>query len=290
MKLNNIFIITAVVLLSVFIVIYFSLFFASERSTEKKFTGPIAIGILTSDEKVIAQYKAFAEYLSKYSGRKWRLVQMKDSGSFIEQLENHEIQSAIVGSAAGYRIIKENLAVPVVRGEKNGISNYYSYIFTRKDSRIDSIEGLKDKRFAYVDINTPAGYLYPVYLLKSAGHDPEAFFRAASFLGTHEKAIEAVLSGNFDGGAAKDSAWRSLSEEDPSVESDLQVIAKGGPFPEQSFVISSEFSDQKKQIEVLLTAMTDTDEGRSYLEKIGIDRFVRTDTEDFKEVEKMITD
>jgi len=248
----------------------------------------IGVGIVTSDQKTIGKYQAFVDYLNKNSDDNWYLVPLKDYGSFISQMELKQIKAGFVGSYVGYRLIKEGLGSAVARGEKNGISTYNGYIFTRRDSGLNKLEDLKDKKFAYVDIYTSAGYVFPRYLLKSKGYDPENFFRVVSFLGSHDKAIFAVLNGEFNGGAAKDITWRKLAAENPDLEKDLQIIAQGGPFPEQTFMINAEFGqDEVNELRKLLIGMNNSEEGRDYLNKIGADRFIATEEKDFSVVKKI---
>lgn len=248
----------------------------------------IGIGIVNIDKEEIKKYGTLAEYLNKYSGDEWYLVPLKDYSSFISQMELGQIKAGFLGSMIGYRGIKEGLFLPVVRGEKDGVSTYYSYIFSRKDSGIDKIEDLENKKFAYVDISTSAGYLFPVYVLKSKGYDPENFFRVASFVDSHEKAISVVLSGEFDAGAAKDTAWKKMAEENPAVEKEFQILASEGPFPENTFMISADFGGgEAAELRNLLVKMADSEEGKEYLAKIGADRFIATDEKDFDAVKRI---
>ena len=289
MKLKNIFIVSAITLLLVFCAMLYLFFIRNRISTVNPEISSVAIGILTSDNKVIAQYQALADYLNKYSGVQWYIVPVKDAGSFIEQIENHKIKSAFVGSAPGYRIIKNNLGFPVARGEKNGISTYDAYVIAKKDSGIESMEDLRNKRFAYVDINMTSGYLFPAYLLRSLGHDPDNFFRAASFLKTTPDVVDSVISGNFDGGAVKSLDFNALIEKDPEVQNKINVISRGGSYPNNTFMLSVDFDDQTAtKIQNLLLNMNDSEEGRPILETMNIDRFIRTNNSDFREVEKIM--
>lgn len=259
---------------------------AKEEKKEEK--EQIGLGIVASSKETIDKYQAFVDYLNQYSDDQWVLVPLKDYGSFITQMSIGQIKAGFMGSAVGYRMIKEELASPVARGEKDGISVYYGYIFTRKDSGLGAIEDLKDKKFAYVDPFTSAGFFFPKYLLKTKGYDPEQFFKAVSFLGTHEKAIQAVLEGKFDGGAAKDSAWRKLAKENPSIENDMQIIAKDGPFPEQTLLLNVQFGQKEiQELQELMLKMTDSPEGRQTLSKMGLDRFIVTKEDDSKRAKEI---
>lgn len=262
--------------------------FPNKNQDGVKIKEKIGIGIITTEEKGVAKFQAFADYLNKWSDDSWYIAPVKDYGSFLEQLENQNIKAAFVGSAIGYRIIKEGIGAPIARGEKDGISTSNSYIFSRKDSGLDSIESLRGKKFAYVDMNTSSGYLYPVYLLKMKGYDPENFFRVASFLGSEEKTIEAVLSEEYDAGATKDLVWEKMAKDNPNITNELQILATGGPFPEEIFIISAGLGqDEIIELKDLLTKTANSDEGRAFMAKMEIDRFIDTSESDFIEVKKI---
>ena len=251
----------------------------------------IGIGTTATKQETINQYQTLVDYLNKHTDDEWYLVPLKDYVSFVSQMQLGQIKGGFMGSLASYRMISEGLTVPVVRGEKNGVSVYYSYIFTRKDSGLNKIEDLKGKKFAYVDAYTSAGYYFPRYFLKSKGYDPETFFSVTSFLGTHEKPILAVLNGEYDGGAAKDLAWKKLAQENPRIEKELQLLpvdGPSGPYPDQIFMVSSNFSAEKIEYwRQTLLKMNESEEGRSYLATFGADRFILTDTKDFEAVRKI---
>lgn len=261
-----------------------------EEKLEEKFGAgeKWGIGLLAPSDDSLKKHEAFAEYLSKYADHDWHIVYVKDYPSFITQFKLKQIRAGFIGSALGYQLIKEGLALPVARGEKDGISSYNGYLFTKKDSGLNKVEDLKDKRFAYVDPYTSAGYLFPRYLLKSKGYSQDEFFRATSFLGSHDKAIQAVLDGTFDGGAAKDTVWNRMAKENPRIELELQVLAKDGPFPDDTFMISSDFGGEEvDELRELMLEIVDKPDGKDYLEKIGVDHFITTENKDFDNVKRI---
>lgn len=265
---------------------YFKGFPSNKETASQK--EKIGIGTTATKQETLNQYQAIVDYLNKNTKDEWYLVPLKDYGSFVSQMQIGQIKAGFMGSLVSYRMIIENLTVPVVRGEKNGISVYYGYIFTRKDSGLNKVEDLKNKKFAYVDAYTSAGYYFPRHLLKSMGYNPDSFFSTASFLGGHDKAILAVFNGEYDGGAAKDLTWKKLVKENPKIGEEMQILAQDGPYPEQIFMVSSGFPSEKvRQWSDLLLKMNESEDGRYYLAKFGADRFIPTDMEDFEMVRKI---
>jgi len=248
----------------------------------------MAIGVIVGSTSQIDQYQAMIDHLNKNADHEWYLTRLKDYGSFITQMQIGQIQAGFAGSAIAYQMINNKVALPVVRGELNGISTYNGYIFSRKDSGINKIEDFKNKKFAYVDAYTTAGYFFPIYFLKSRGYDPDQFFRVTSFVGSHDKAIISVLDGEYDGGAAKDVAWKKMSKDNPKIESELQILEQDGPFPDNTFMISADLGESEvKELRDLFLSIGNTDKGKEALKKFGVDRFVVTEIGDFKNVKRI---
>src|SRR5205823_13784404 len=82
-------------------------------------------------------------------------------------------------------------------------TTYKSQILVRSDSGITDLNGLKGKKFAFVDPISASGYLFPLNLVKAkTGQDPKTFFGSTIFAGGHDKAALAVYQGTVDGAAS----------------------------------------------------------------------------------------
>src|SRR5207249_960674 len=93
---------------------------------------------------------------------------------------------------------KTDVILASVRG---GSKTYTGQIITHVDSGVTSIEGLKGKKFAFVDPGSASGYLYPSAYLLSKGIDPKTAFSESIFAGGHDKVVIAVYNKQVDGGA-----------------------------------------------------------------------------------------
>ncbi|HOK54948.1 MAG TPA: phosphate/phosphite/phosphonate ABC transporter substrate-binding protein, partial [Armatimonadota bacterium] len=85
--------------------------------------------------------------------------------------------------------------------QRDGSTNYNSVIIARTDSKIDKLEDLKGKKFAYGDVLSTSGYIYPRHLIRTSGYNPDTFFSNAVQLGRHDVVIAAVLNEQVDAGA-----------------------------------------------------------------------------------------
>lgn len=121
----------------------------------------------------------------------------------------------------------EAMAVPVRGGE----TSYATALFARPNSGVKGIADLQDKRAAWVDQHSCAGYVLPRALLKRRGVDVDGSFAEQRMLGSHAKVVAAVLDGDadvgatfvhLDGGKIVNAAWGDR---------DVEVLESYGPIP-----------------------------------------------------------
>ena len=87
---------------------------------------------------------------------------------------------------------------------------------------------MKGKSFAFVDKKSASGYVYPRAALLENGKDPEHFFSSTSFLGSHNKVIDAVISGEVQAGATYSEAFEAAGAK---ADANLDIIFMTDPIP-----------------------------------------------------------
>lgn len=239
--------------------------------------------------KTIERYQPLMSYLSKKLNMKAQIVPLKDYGSIIEQMKSGDLEAGIHGSFSAYVVQKRIEAIPIARPEKDGVSTYEGYIFTRRDSGIKSIADLKGKSFVYVSTKTSAGYLYPVYLLKASGYDPKTFFGRSSFVDRQDLAVLAVLNGDAQAGAAKNTTYNELAKENPRINKEMIILTTSSvKFPEQAFVVQKSLDPSLAgKLKRVLLDMDKNPEGKEVLNKLKADRYIESPPSDWTEIDKM---
>ncbi len=238
-------------------------------------------------EEMTKEFTILSNYLSKKTGYRFEAYPFRDYGTLLEKFITKEIDLATAGSFIAYRAIKELEAKPVARPEKDGVSFYTGLIVVRKDSGLKRIEDLKGKSFAYVDINTSAGYVYPRALIKSLGYNPDEFFREVKFAGRHDAAFLAVYHRQVDAGAAKNLVFQQIAKDNPDFKKSMLVLAESKGFPEKPIVARADFDPAlREKIKQVLLNMDKDPEAKEVLETIKADRFIETSISSFAEVEK----
>ena len=145
--------------------------------------------------KQIERYEPVAGYLSKKIGIKIELKVLTRYGNIINNFNSLGLDGAFFGSFT-YVLTHAKIGVEAVARPENldGISTYHGLLFVRKDSGIKSAEDMAEKRFAFVDKATTAGYILPLAYFKEQGiKDYKAFLKETYFTGTHEDSIYDII-------------------------------------------------------------------------------------------------
>jgi phosphonate transport system substrate-binding protein len=252
----------------------------------------ILIGILPEMNvfKQKQRFKLLGEYLSKKTGVKVEFTILSRYGNIIDRFTSEKMDGAFFGSFTGALAIKKLGVVPLVRPVNlDGDSTYHGYLFTRKDSGITNVKQMRNRKMAFVDKATTAGYLFPLAYLRENGiTDTDHFFSETFFTGSHDAAINAVLSRKADLGAAKHSVYDRERKHDPRIDSELTILAESPRVPSNGLCVRSGLHEsiRIKLKSVLLNLHNDPD-GKIVLQQFGALKFIETTARDYQPVFEM---
>lgn len=254
-------------------------------SSQKK----ILIGVLPEMNvfKQKQRFRLLGEYLSQKTGVPVEFTILSRYGNIIERFTIEKMDAAFFGSFTGALAIKRLGVIPLVRPVNlDGTSTYHGYLFARKDSGIKNVSGMKNKRMAYVDKATSAGYLFPLSWLKDNGiTDADHFFRETFFAGSHDASIYAVLRKKADVGAAKHSVYDREAKRDPQVNNDLFIIAKSTSVPSNGLCVRKDLPEPiKAKLKSTLLDLHSSTEGKAVLQQFGALQFIETTANDYQPV------
>jgi phosphonate transport system substrate-binding protein len=233
------------------------------------------------------RYEPLADYLSKKIGVNIKLKVFTRYGNIIDHFVSEGLDAAFLGSLT-YVLGHSKLGMEAIARPENidGASSYHGLIFVRKDSGIETVKDMKGKSFAFVDRATTAGYLLPLAYFKEHGvKDYKGFLKEFYFTGTHEGAIDDVLNEKVDIGAAKNTVFRKLANQDSRIKTELKILKKSPDVPESSLAVREDLDHaiKKKLKETLLNMHNDPD-GINVLSNFGAKRFIETNDGDYATV------
>lgn len=215
--------------------------------------GQIRLGARGSedDPAVVRRWKTYETYLGRITGLKVRNYEASDYNGVIQALASGQADMVTMGPAAyanaDAQIGDKAQPILAVRNPQ-GYIGYYSALAVRADSPYRSIQDLKGKTIGWVDFNSASGYVYPRYVMRKQGIDPDTFFGKSAISGGHTQGVMAMANGQFDAilvtasggdpdqgftsGAIFTMARRGLVDLD-----DFRMIWFAGPIPQSPTVV-----------------------------------------------------
>ncbi len=165
----------------------------------------VKFGILSGENERdrIARYTPFEAYLERELGIEVEIFTAGNYDGVIQAIAADQIEFAFFGSssyAAAYTATDGGVMPLVTRVQNDGSTGYYSIIVTRCDSGLDDLASLEGKVLAFADPDSTSGFAVPYFNLAKE-LDPETYFAAIPFSGSHEAGVQAVVNGTFDAAA-----------------------------------------------------------------------------------------
>lgn len=248
----------------------------------------VAVAAMVSPKETFAYYRELLDYIGKKLGYQVQMIQRKTYEEINELFPKRQIDIAFICSgpySVGKKIYGfEALATPVVRGKPF----YYSYLIVGKDSAFQNFDGLRGYFFAFTDPNSNSGTLVPSFWLSQIGEDPNTFFKNTTYTYSHDNSILAVAKSLVDGAAVDSHIWEYYNQRNPYYTSKTRVIKKSKPFGSPPIVASIYLAEElKEQIKQLLFSMHNDPDGRSIINELLIDQFVKPQEEWYQPVQDM---
>ena len=249
----------------------------------------LVIGVLP-EMNVFKQKQRFAllgDYLSKKTDVDVEFTILSRYGNIIERFTAEKMDGAFFGSFTGALALKKLDVVPLARPVNlDGSSTYHGYLFTRRDSGIKTVADMKGKKMAYVEKATTAGYIFPLVYLKEHGvTDIDHFFSETFFTGSHDAAINAVLTRKADLGAAKHSIYDRLRQTDPRIDKELVILAESPRVPSNGLLVRNSLTEPlKSKLKSVLLGLHNDPEGKTVLQRFGALKFIEATAADYQPV------
>ena len=250
---------------------------------------PVRIGLTPTFPS--DQYRAVEDWRRYLERRLGRTVEFIRRDSYVETMDLLRLQKIDFAWICDYPFVffkgqTRLLAVPLYQGRPY----YHSYLIVpARDRHTASITELGDTVFAYADPYSNTGYLNARFELRRAGHDPSRFFRKTFFTWSHRKTVEAVAAGLAQGGAVSSHVWDTLAKVKPELTAATRIVSRSEAFGFPPFVARTGIGDETfRDLQRVLLAMTEDEEGRRLLSDLNLDGFTPGDAALYERVEAMM--
>jgi len=234
------------------------------------FDRPIIFAFTPSQDvaRITASGNAIAPALATATGLRWKVTVPTSYAAEIESVCAGQTDIAAIAPLQMTLLLDKSCGTPILsalRKDDTGqlATTYKSQILVRADSGITDLNGLKGKKFSFVDPISASGYLFPSLLVKTkTGQDPKTFFGSTIYAGSHDKSVLAVYSGQVDGAASFIDA-RTDAGMPADVMAKTKVIDTAGPIPNDGIAVAKGFpADLQAQVSKALIDYCATDAGK----------------------------
>ncbi len=135
----------------------------------------LTIGSISPDVKEeMDDFLPFTEFLagrlSDAGVTRGNVVVVPTMADMAQGLKSGRIDLYVDSPFPALKVAEETGARPLVRRWKGGVGAYHSVLFTRRDSGVSSLDGLRGKRIAFDEPSSTTGYLLPKAALLAAGY------------------------------------------------------------------------------------------------------------------------
>lgn len=251
----------------------------------------LTVGLIPNQnpEEVQAQYEPLKEYLSKELDTEVELSVPVDYSAVVEAMASGELDLAYFGGLT-YAQARERANVhPLVTeiNPRTGTTKYRSVIIVPKDSSINDVEDLEGEDFAFGDVSSTSGSLYPSIMLREAGIDYRDDLGETIYTGGHDTTAAAVANGQVAAGGLEDRILYDLEEQGIVEEGSVRVIEKSAPIEGYPWVVRSALPNQTE--EDIAQAYLDMEDPK-LLDLLRADGYERVRASDYDYVEEQARD
>lgn len=175
-----------------------------------------------------------------------------------------------------------------VFGKMGDDDNFRGIVLVRKDSGIEKPSDLIGKAVSYPALTALAATMMPQYYLQTHGVNvmDELDNR---YVGSQESSIMNVYLGDTMAGSTWPPSWQALSAERPELANELKVIWQTESLPNNGLVVLPSVPESTiLNVQQLLVALHESEEGRLILERIVLSQFESATDETYRPVRDFV--
>ncbi|WP_158582984.1 phosphate/phosphite/phosphonate ABC transporter substrate-binding protein [Lysinibacillus yapensis] len=253
----------------------------------------LTIGFIPLKEKevMLEEYKPIQNYLEENLDFPVNIEIMDNYANLVKGMENESIDIGYFGAFSYIAAESQMPLTPLIVEERKVTGIYYqSFIISRSDSNLKTIDDLKGKKFAFVDSGSTSGFVLPYALFKSRSIEMDNYFSGIHYSGSHVGVLEDLKNSIVDAGAISSIQYEQLLEDGEIREEDYTIIWESPEIPGSPYVARSEL-DQKLQenfVEAMLTIHQEIPDELSQYDR-SLEKFVKIENKDYNSIRNIST-
>ncbi|MFC0557758.1 phosphate/phosphite/phosphonate ABC transporter substrate-binding protein [Halalkalibacter alkalisediminis] len=212
--------------------------------TTAELPSEIIMGFVPSQDsdKIADTVEPLADRLSEELGVPVRGQVMTNYTALVEAMGNDQVHIGFI-PAFGYVLATQRYdnVEAVLKSIRHGSSTYKAQYTVRADSDIQSLEDLEGKIWAFPDLASTSGYLFPAaQLMDDHGvENVEDYFSDMIQAGSHDNALVMVLEGDADVATTFDDARTAIQGDYPEAMEDLRVLDYTAEIPNDTISVNT---------------------------------------------------
>lgn len=206
----------------------------------------VAIIPAISPEKQQAQLQALSSYLEATLGQPVNFQVESDYDTVVDLLVEGTVDVAYLGPFTYIKARDRDPQIQPIVAAINlstGRPWYNSLIVTKANSRINSLQDLKGKRFSFVSQSSTSGYLVPSVEFQKMGLTPNSDFAEVQYSGSHDKSLALLEANAVDAIAIDSEVYQSAINSGEIQAQDYPIIWTSDPIPTEPIAVSGQISD-----------------------------------------------
>lgn len=240
--------------------------------------------------------EAFAQYLATKLERDVEYVAVPDYSASVAQLGTGDLDLVFYGGLTGVQARKQSSNVTII-GQRDIDATFTSTFIANSDSGIEPVSDVAGlsvyggKRFTFGSETSTSGRLMPSSFLAEGGVEESDLAGEPGFSGSHDKTIELVQAGTYEGGAVNSQVWKSRLEEGTIDTAKVIAVLESPTFHDYHWILREEaekdFGDGFAQkLKDVLFAMHEDEAGKSVLELYKAASIIDAKPEDYARIEE----
>lgn len=266
--------------------------------------GVLVVGRISDDpQRHYGQLQAMLDYvvphLASVGIREGRALMARDAQQMASYLRRGRVDWVTETSGTALSLAERSGAEILVATERDGVAQYRSVIFVRKDSGIDSLADLRGHSIALQHVNSSSAFIAPAAAILDAGlrmelllspTDQPAADSVGYVLARSESNVAVwVHRGLAGAGAFSNLDWGNPRTVPVALRGDLRIIHRTPMFPRGVELVRPDLpSDLKEALrQVLLQAGDDPQAREPLMRFFGTSRFLPIDAPTAEALEQL---
>ena len=232
------------------------------------------------------KFKPLGNYLEQKLGMKVEFTPVTDYAAAVEALINYKIDLVWFGgfTFVQAKVRSNNQVIPLVQREED---EKFKSVFITTDAKINKLEDLKGKTFAFGSESSTSGHLMPRSFLLAANINPDTDMKRIAFSGAHDATVAAVAGGKVDAGALNISVWEKMVKENKVDLNQVRVFFTTPGYYDYNWTVRTDMEPGLRQkITAAFLALDKNDaQGKEILDLQRASKFITTKAENYATIE-----